>query len=690
MLQNLDICFLNQTCFRLKHLLLPTFLLLCGGALSAQIDSSNTLGEVIVTGFRDSRPSHTSLNIEPYSLQTLEARSPHNLSDALSAIPGISQMTTGGAISKPVIRGLYGNRILVLLSGARFDNQQWQDEHGLGLSQIGIDRVEVIKGPASLLYGTDALGGVINVIEEKPGPTQANVWDATSRCYSNTLGVLTDIGLQSHQGQHWQRIRLGYENHGDYTDGRGRRVLNARNTGYYFKAGYGFDHPHWIQNNSYNASFNQYGFILDELSSFFEPDGRWSRQMAGPHHNVMLHVLNSQNTFYLDRSTLKVNAGVQSNLRQEDEGGGQISLNMHLLSLLENVRWEKNLRERLLLTVNHQFTFENNTNYGGRIIIPDANMAEATLSAFVRYSSRHIITEAGLGGNYKFITTFETRQLNTPDKEILPFGIHRPSANGMLGIAYSPGERLTVKSNISTGFRAANLAELASNGLHEGSFRYEIGDPQQKVEQNLCADFNLEFTRPALFVSLSSYYSRFFDYIYLAPTNETWLSVFQVYRYRQQNARLYGAEIVAIAKPAFLPNCQWKESLVATNGQLDDGGRLPFIPPLRLVSSLRWAHSVGKKVRSWYLEPEWEYVWAQQHPAQFETATPAYHLLHLNAGISTIFGKTTLDWTLSGKNLLDEAYVDHLSRLKQYGLLNPGINIVLSAKATFGSSFRSK
>src|SRR5437870_5519050 len=138
-------------------------------AASAQTDTTKNdtryeLQEVVVTGFQPNNPKYTSINIEPYSLQQINEKAPFNLSDALAKLPGISQITTGNSISKPVIRGLYGNRILVLLSGLRFDNQQFQDEHGLGLSQIGIDRVEVIRGPASLLYGTEAIGGVINVI----------------------------------------------------------------------------------------------------------------------------------------------------------------------------------------------------------------------------------------------------------------------------------------------------------------------------------------------------------------------------------------------------------------------------------------------------------------------------------------------------------------------------------------------
>jgi iron complex outermembrane receptor protein len=108
----------------------------------------------------------TSFNIQSLSIGKIRQSGALNISDALSKLPGISQLTTGPAISKPVIRGLYGNRVLAVLSGLKFDNQQWQDEHGLGLNDVGIDRIEVIKGPASLLYGSEAIGGILNIIEE--------------------------------------------------------------------------------------------------------------------------------------------------------------------------------------------------------------------------------------------------------------------------------------------------------------------------------------------------------------------------------------------------------------------------------------------------------------------------------------------------------------------------------------------
>lgn len=638
------------------------------------------LGRVIIWDYQLVK---TSVNVEYYSLRRIEYSSPFNLSDGLAKLPGISQMTTGSSISKPVIRGLYGNRVLVLLSGVRFDNQQWQDEHGMGLSQIGIDRVEVIKGPASLLYGTDAVGGVINVIEESAfgdrDSIQTQRLDINTRFYSNTLGTLTDVGYKSGNARKGWRIRLGYENHGDYSDGNGNRVLNSRSKGYYLKAGFGFNKRGWQQQNSYNFSYNQYGFILDDLGSFFNPDARWSRGMEGPHHNVILNVFNSKNTFFLGRSMLYANMGIQSNVRMEDEGGGQISLNMHLFSALENLRWESKIANRLQLTINQQFSYQNNTNYGGRIIIPDADMLENNLSALIKYSYNNFIIEAGVGLTHKYFKTYQTLTLNSPDKEIHPFTKNKLAGNGMLGVYYSTSEIFNIKANVATGVRAANLAELSSNGLHEGVFRYEVGDPNLKPEQNINTDITLEVDKGWFFVSLSGFYNRFYNYIYLAPTNSNFFG-FQVFRYKQQNAFLTGGEAMLIIKPP-VKWLRFKEAFSSTYAKLDDGGYLPFIPAFKLTSSLRVNFLKGARFDDWYAEPEFDYVFAQNRPAQFETNTPAYCLLNFNAGVTQrLRKKGEIEYAISCKNLLNVQYADHLSRLKYYGLYNMGLNIVFSVK----------
>jgi iron complex outermembrane recepter protein len=658
-------------------------LLAAGNVATARTapDTTHHLPEVTISGFQENDTRFTSLNIEPYSLKKIDENTPYNLSDGLAKIPGIWQMTTGNAISKPVIRGLYGNRILILLSGNRFGNQQWQDEHGLGLSQIGIDRVEVIRGPVSLLYGSEAMGGAVNIIEEVPRDTGLT-GDAGTRLYSNTLGTLTDAGIAWRRGTTWLRARAGAESHTDYSDGNGTRVLNSRNSGYYGKLGLGWQHGRWTQDNSYNFSYNQFGFILEGLSTFFSPDERRSRIYNGPHHNVLLNVFNSQNTFRLPHSTLQVNAGMQSNVRKEDEGGGQISLDIRLLSALQSARWQKSLSPKTTAVISQQLTAEWNRNYGPRILVPDANTLETNLGAYISTRPGRWVVELGAGANNKNITTFRTKALNSPGEAVQPFSRNRTTATGMLGVAYNASEWLLVKANSATGLRAPNLAELSSNGLHEGFYRYEIGDPNLKTEQNLNTDFTVEANRRWIFSSLSAYYNTFSNYVYLAPTTESYFS-FPVYRYRQQNATLAGGEAVLTLSPPKARQWSLTGTYARVRGALASGQPMPFIPAAKLTGSLRWEKNLQGRISNIFIAPEYSYSLPQREPAQFETPTPDYYLVNCNAGLTLAAPAGRWVFGISGTNLTNVAYYDHLSRLKFYNLLNTGRNISLSVRKFF-------
>lgn len=674
---------LSFSTYKNQFLLAALLVFSAGTSLFAQEPDTVKLKEVIVTGISVSDPRNTSLNVEPLATAQMEQYGAANLCDGIARMPGVSQMTTGVAIAKPVIRGLYGNRILVLLGGLRFDNQQWQDEHGLGMSQIGIDKVEIIKGPASVIYGTDALGGVINIIMEQPDSLHPKQLDFNTRFYTNTLGTLTDIGYKRTRETKWWRVRAGVESHADYSDGNGTRVLNSRNSGYFLQTGFGSTHSRWKTENTYNFSLNNFGFILEDIHDFFDADARWSRSMVGPHHIVVLNVLNSQNTRYLRNSILRVNAGFQSNLRMEDEGGGQISLNMHLMSGLLNVKWEKQVKPHTLLVVNHQQTFENNTNYGARIIVPDANMYESSLAFFLRHTHDRVILEAGAGAGIKDIMTKVTTNLSSPDSVFPAITVVRPSFNGTAGLSWLANEFVTLKWNTSSGFRAPNLAELNSNGLHEGTFRYEIGDPNLAIEQNVNSDLSLEVNKKRVFFYISAFANRFFNYIYLAPTSEEYYG-FQIFRYEQQNAFLYGGEAVFNASTAALPELSMKTVFSTVTGVLDHGGYLPYIPAWKATGAIRYEKKQDRKIKGYYAEPEFVYVLPQQQPAQFETATVDYGLLNFTAGCTISAGKNDLVLSLAGQNLLNKVYADHLSRIKYYGLYNPGRNFVISLRMPLG------
>jgi iron complex outermembrane recepter protein len=659
---------------------ISAFLLLIGVVISnAQTDTSaaKNLTEVEVSGIRNTYKNITALNVTDLSAEKMRSKGAFNISDGLTSVPGISQMNTGVAISKPVIRGLHGNRLQTVFSGLRFDNQQWQDEHGLGVSDIGIDHVEIIKGPASLLYGSEAVGGVINIVEEREPDDGKIVGDFNTKFLSNTLGNSTDLGFKGNKNDKNWRLRAGYESDADYQDGKNIRILNSRFNGYYFKASYEFKKKKWICKNNYNGSLNNFGFIMSDSKTDKNLDDRFSRTMDGPHHTVFLNILSSQNVVRLKNSAMRLNFGGQSNIRMEDEGGGEISLNMHLSSLVYNLQWIKMLTTKTELIISNQGLLQNNTNYGKRIIVPDANMSETGLSFFLNQKLGKLILEGGIGGNYRHIKTLESGDLNTPDKEIKPFERSLPSLNGMLGATVNPNDQLNIKLCGSTGFRSGNMAELASNGLHEGIFQYEIGNPDLKAEQNYNAELALNYSSEQFEFSIAGFNNYFNNYIYLAPTSETFYGI-TIFRYFQSTADLYGGEASISLKPNALKGFEFAANYATVTGILNDTSNLPFIPADKIHEEIKYTFNLNKTMSNFFISVSDDYVLAQNHPAVNETKTNAHNLFNAGIGTDLTFKNETIKVSLICNNILNENYYDHLSRFKAYGFHNIGRNFILS------------
>ena len=645
-------------------------------------DTIPVLKEVVVSGIRTSLVKETSFNIQSLPVAKIRQSGALNVSDALSKLPGISQLTTGPAISKPVIRGLYGNRVLAVLSGLKFDNQQWQDEHGLGLNDVGIDRIEVIRGPASLLYGSEAIGGILNIIEEAPNKPGEKNGDVNVGLFSNTYGLSVDGGISSATEKKNWGIRVGLNSNADYSDGDNNRIRNSRFAGYYLKGTYGFIKNKWTSSNHFMSSLDNFGFITADNSNSFLYDGRWSRSMKGPHHTVFLNILSSQNKISWKKSSLDVNAGFQSNLRLEDEGGNHISLNMLLSTFLWHIMWNKQLNANTELVLSNNSQFENNTNYGSRIIIPDANTTESGFSAFIRTKKKKLVFETGIGFSVRNIHTFETPGVNTPDKAIAPFNKTLPSLNGSVGFAWNPTNNWNLKTNIGTGFRSGNLAELSSDGLHEGTLRYEIGDPNLKIEQNINSEVSVNYSSRYFQFSVAAYLNHFLDYIYLAPTGTQYLG-FDVFRHKQFNANLYGSESMLAINFPFYERLRFETNFSTVTGKLSDGTYLPFIPPPKWTQQLQLKCNQGKRLNNVSFLVITEEHFVQDHPAEFETPTSAYWLL--NAGINGNWKtkRRTFIFSITGNNLLNRNYYDHLSRFKEYGIHNIGRNIIVHLNIPF-------
>jgi iron complex outermembrane receptor protein len=649
------------------------------------IEDVSELNEIVIYGERQSKESETANTVEVMRTSDARELGALSLSDGIAKLPGVSQLSTGPGISKPVVRGLSGNRIQTVLLGMRFDNQQWQDEHGLGLSDMGTDRVEIIKGPSSLFYGSEAMGGVIVVVNEKPAVAGKLQADISTRLFSNTYGYSVDAGVKKATKKMYWGIRVGNESHADYSDGNNNRILNSRFGGTSAKATLGFKNKWLTSENNYLINQSSFGFIMDAYQLFDKADDRTARNFERPHHTVLINLLSSQNTIFLPASRLKVNLGAHINNRQEQEGSAGISLDMLLNTYVASVIWTKNFNEHSELSLGTQNQLQYNKNNGSRIIVPDASLGESSLFAYVHRKWHYFVAEGGIRYDLKNIQTSETGALNNgnifnPGAHILPVSRTYNTLNGSLGISIFDSRNFNFKINTSSGYRAPNLAELSSNGLHEGSVRYELGNTGLQIEQNLCSDIYGRYYNKWLSIFADAYVNRFLNYIYLQRGSEEYLG-FRIYNYIQKNATISGFECGVKVTPVNYIEISSAYSQVV--GQTDNHEYLPFIPAQKINSEVRLKKNNKLRAREWYVFVSHSYVFKQSMPSQFETTTPSYNLV--NAGMGTWFKVKNKKVNISvvGNNLFNTVYYDHLSRYKYFGIYNAGRSISLNFKINF-------
>ncbi len=661
---------------KLKKSLLLIAIILCWVLdMNAQVDSLKTivLKSVYVT---EKKPTFntTSREIEALTNTEMKEKGAQTLSEALSTIPGVSQLTTG-AISKPVIRGLYGDRIQVNVAGLKLEDQQWEDEDGLVLSDVGVERIELIKGPASLLFGSGAMGGVVNVVEEEmpePGTTRQNL---NFKLFSNSYGAGIDYGFQKSRKNAFL-LRAGIESHADYSDGAGDRVPNTRFALYNIKLGYFVPRDNFLSENRIIASFNQFGFIAD--SADLHEDGeesRLSREFEDSHLTVLQLLFSSKNTLQLNETTeLDVTLGIQNNLRQEQERADEVDLSLLLNTFSLKASIRKQLNRNWTMTNGIAGMFQTNKNYASRIIVPDASIAEGSLFSYVnrRQKSGNLNGnfEAGLRYDHRQIITHQTGSQTSPAIELAPFNKGFNNLNGSLGESLN-FKNLLLKFDLSSGFRTGNLAELSANGLHEGTPNWYMGNPDMKVEQCLNADISASWQYKWLTLRGSVFRNRFHNYIYLHPTGKE-LFGFDLFRYEQTDATLKGFEAGFSLENKEYFNISIDYSYL--DARRDDGSWLPFSPANRLMFNGKYFLPAGSKYHNAFISFGINYTQEQVHTDTFEVPAPGYWLI--NAGAGMTFKSVRI--LLSCQNLADQKYYDFLSTLKYYGLYDMGRNIVLN------------
>ena len=297
-------------------------------------ENVHQMDEVVVSTAFSKLQSQNVMKVERENVKSIQQKGAATLVEGLATIPGVSQISTGTSIGKPVIRGLGANRVLVYSQGVRLENQQFGDEHGLGLNDSGIESVEVIKGPASLLYGSDALGGVLYFNPEKFAESNTFKADVNQRLFSNTLGSNTSVGVKG-STENWKFLGRGsYTTHADYKVPDGGRVTNTRYNETDIKGGIGYSHSKFSSVLRYNFNRLDLGIPEDGFTGTSK-----SEKTLYPKQGVDNHIVSLHNNLFFENSTLDADIGFISNDRREFEDSDIAVLHMKLNTLNYDVKY---------------------------------------------------------------------------------------------------------------------------------------------------------------------------------------------------------------------------------------------------------------------------------------------------------------------------------------------------------------
>ncbi|MDF7814492.1 TonB-dependent receptor [Hymenobacter sp. YC55] len=717
--------------------------------------AATELGQVVVTGVSGSTEARRSpLPTTVVERRYLNTQAATNAVDALARVPGVAQLTAGPAISKAVIRGLTGSRVIQLNNGARQEGQKWDDLQGVETDEYSVGRAEIVKGPSSLLYGSDGLGGVVNFLTPPPVAVGRTVGSVTTNYQSNNhlIGTSLTYGGNRANGFNWMS-RLSGKVAGNYENRYDGKVLNS---GYreVNVNGYVGLNKSWGYSHLTVTSFNQQlgiiegvrdprtGQFLTRLSGegpslvrgvATNADLRGYDNIAAPSQLVEHHRIGLDNSFVLGNGgRLAVNVGWQLNQRREfeesEEGKpGEFELEesalyFHLRTLDYTVRYYLPEKNGWNTTLGVSGMQQHNTNLGEEFLIPEYSLLDGGVYAVTRKTLGKLDVSGGLRLDSRHINgdaLYLDRQpkprptaagANT-DQRFAGFSSSYGNLAGSLGAAFNLTEQLVLKANVARGFRSPNIAELASNGRHEGTTRYELGDNTLKAETNLQLDAGVSYAGSVVSVGVDAFLNTINNYIFArrlanraGTADSTNAAQDQIFKYVQTDARLYGGEATLDIHPISWLHLENSFSLVRAEQQNASAANqqyLPFIPADRLQSTLVVnLPKVGARLGAFYARAGIEHTFKQDRifsAFNTETATPAYTLVNagLGADVLSSTGVPLFSLYLAGNNLFDVGYQSHLSRLKytdynvangRRGVFNQGRNV--SVKLVVPLSFK--
>ncbi len=620
-----------------------------------------------------------------------------NLSQALARNPGVYFSSFGTGVGKPVIRGLSNANIIMLNNGAKLENFNFSSNHPFLVDEFSADRVEIIKGAASLQYGSDAVGGVVNVIRERPAQLQSISGDFISHYNTNTNGYLNSLGIKGSGKTFFFGVRGSIKSHEDFTDGNGDLVKNTRFNENNLSANGGARTNFGIFSLNYNYTDAQYGLQnRDQINLFNNPIAipllTTDRKNQVWYQHLDNHLFSSNNTIFLGKNTLDIDLAYQMNTRQADGGGlnPQMQLTIPTYASMQLNTFTYNAKmvipsehRKLILGINGANVQNEADETKPNNPLLDSKINDIGLYAIGDFSLNEQLTlTSGLRYDFRKMESFPTQTQTTNQFKVdNTYNV----LNGSVGITYNLAASQFIKANISKGFRSPTMPELTQQGIHSG--RYERGNPDLKAQDNVQMDLNYHLHNAWITFDITPFYNIVNNYTYLVTTSENApVGGGKIFQHVQNDANFYGGEVSLDVHPVKWLGIHSSYSLVRAEITEDNEGiKYPtFIPQDRITGEIKLEQEKLGFLKRPYLALEVMQFLEQNRTGQNEAVTPAYTLLHARIGTSIAIGGRDLDIFLIGNNLANTTYIDHLSVTKQLNLNMMGRNIMFGLRLPFG------
>jgi iron complex outermembrane receptor protein len=649
----------------------------------------------------------------------------NSMSGALSTVPGVQIADQGPLIAKPVVRGMTNQRIVLLKNGIKHEAQQWSNHHTPETDIFEAERIEVLRGPASLLYGSGAIGGVIHIITPEPKTKQKGApnfgMNVTTQMFTNTAQSAGAIALYGAK-QYW-----------------GWRVnFSGRNSEYYAVPG----HHHFLV-KQLDTGYKQWnahgsiGFQRQDLSLNLKASHYWEEQSligeghwhnsGGPDGGPWYHAAGAIKSPTLHQKVLlagkvrfgvhrlEFDAGVQHDHRQGIPSGMDPQVDLEADYLESNIKFHHIFNSYFPGTVGLSLSRKQDETFGAEVLIPNSVVQDVGLYLLQSLQGMNSLNfSAGLRLDWRrldFKETIMQKAYLNDNRQIVPAYIvpegkktYDGVASGSLGIVWhQPDHPFSVATNLGTGWRAPLPVELYIRGVHHASYEYMIGDPDIQPEQSVNTDLIFRWVTKDVAYEFNAFYNRIYDYIFANPTGEFHYLGYRenipIYRYEQSDARLYGFEWhnqfrltnrVRVDFGYDLVRGEILSPMIDADGDGRVEKNLPHITPDRFRGGIT-LHLPDILLKNLKLRLETEYYMLQDKLGEFENVlnrdadgdgrndeliSKGYGLIHSSLrGEKNLFGiKTTV--AAAVRNLTNETYFSHLSNYKGIAY-NPGFDFSL-------------